>query len=184
MAEGLRFENHFEEALSLLDKAKVACFGAAPSCLTSSVCIQEAIICAGQCKGAMTADVKEKVEELLRLAISHSLRREGYDYQTRTIFYLTCKAMLHLGLFYPLCQRRQEQVSPTDPKPSSEERCRAKACLDAIPEEILNDDYMLKYKALYYFTLSEYHRFCDKYPQAIHNLQLAKKHAITGNYDI
>ena len=43
---------------------------------------------------------------------------------------------------------------------------------------------MLTYKAVYYFTLSEYHRFCDKYPQAIHNLQLAKKHAIIGNYDI
>ena len=131
IAEGLRLENHFEEALSILDKAKVACFGAAPSSLTSSVYFQEAIICAGQCKGAMTADVKEKVEELLRLAILHTLRSESYDYQTRIIFYLTSKAMLHLGLFYPLRQRRQEQVSPTDPKPSSEELHQAKSCLDA-----------------------------------------------------
>ena len=184
MAQGLRVEDHFEAALSLLDRAKVAYFGAAPSSLTSSVYFQEAMICAGQCKGVMTADVKEKVEELLTLAILCSQRSEGCDYEKRIIIYLTSKAMLHLGLFYPLHQHRQEQVSLTDPKPSSEELHRAKACLDAIHEEILNNDYIITYKAIYYFTLSEYYRFCDKYPQAIHNLQLAKKHAITGNYNI
>ena len=185
-AQALRVEGRYKEAQFFLDKAKVAYFDAAPSYLTSSVHYQQAMIYASQCGGAMTADVKQKVAQQLALMISHGQRSEGYDLQQRTIFGLTSKAMLHLNLFYPFHQHHQERVSPTDPKPSSEELQQAKACLDAVDKEhnkIVNMEDSID-NALYYLTLSEYYRFSDNYVQAEHNLEVAKKHAIGGNFNL
>ena len=107
---------------------------------------------------------------------------EGYEIQQRTFHGLTCKAMLYLNLFYPTRQHHLEQVSRTDPTPSSEELDLAKACLDAVPKEFLNNESTLVYKGLYYLTLSEYHRFSDDDLQAVHNLRLTKNLAIKGNF--
>ena len=79
MAQSLRMENRLEDAQSLLDRAKIANFGAAPSGVTSSMYYQQAVICAGQCKGPITADVKQRVDQLLTLMIEHGKRCEGYD---------------------------------------------------------------------------------------------------------
>ena len=181
-AQCFRLEDRYEDAQSLLDGAKDVCLDAAAYGLTSSVCYQQAMILAGQCEGPMTVQVKQKVDQLLTSMIDHGKRCDGYEIQQRTFHGLTRKAMLHLNLFYHIHQCRQERVSNTDPKPSSEDLHLAKDYLEeARLAKSKDNEPKTVYKGTYYLTRSEYYRFSDNYPKAIRNLCHAKKHASKGN---
>ena len=187
MAQNYIFAERYEDARHCIHAARAAFCFVADCTEMSGLVYQEVKILSidadHEFEVISTDEQKRKLEELIRRAIY--LAPLGNDYQAicLTAFMLIKKAMLHLGIFNLLHTRFQGRKSAEDFKPSQQDILEAKNSLIGVSQEFIQDPEVSRYKALYYFALSDYHRHAGNIIEAGENLIVAKKQVKKGNFD-
>ena len=183
MAQNSFFDERYEDAKCYI-RATGGAFSSVADCTEKSGFVyQQVMILSIEYEVNSTDEQKRRLEELLERAIY--LARLSNDYQAicLTAFMFIKKAMLHLGIFNLLHTRFHRRKSAEDFKPSYQDILGAKNSLDNVSQEFIQDPEVSRYKALYYFALSDYHRHAGNIIEARDNLDVATKQVKNGNFD-
>ena len=183
-AQNYIYAERYEDARHCIRKAKEAFCFVADCTEMSGLVYQEIMILSidPEFEVINTDGQKRKLKELIEKAVS--LARMGSDYQAiqLTAFMLIKKAMLHLGIFNLLHTRFQRKKSTEDFKPSHQDILEAKHSLTEVSQEFIQDPEVSRYKALYYFALSDYHRHAGNIIEARDNLKVVWNQVNNGKF--